>query len=279
MPETSLYPPPRPLTVGEVLDLSFRIYRRTFVKCLLFGALVVVANWLPNIYSILRGQSIAQSMLNPGADLGRAVAALVGGLLAALFPMAIILRQYRMITGGEIGGEFLRALKMLGRIVLMGILFALAVLACLLFLVPAFFASGFTRYALIAVLLLPLMYVVIRFMCCFTAMAIENTGASASLARSWELTGGNVLRLTAIDTVAVFLLIVLYAVVASLTGFLYVVFGKTDVALISAAVGVMVVAAGALASPYYSALGLAIFGDLAARKEGVDLAQRITAEA
>ena len=278
MREPTLYPPPRPLTVGEVLDLSFRIYRSTFAKCLVFGALTVVANWLPNLYSIARGQTVAQSVLSPGADLGRAATALIAGLLAALFPMAIILRQYRIITGGETGGEFTRALKLLGRMVLMGILFVLAMLACLLFLVPAFFASGLTRYALIAVLLLPVTYVFIRFMCCFTAMAVENTSAAGSLARSWELTGGNVLRLTAIDTVAVFLLIVLYAVVASLTGFLYVVLGKTDVALISAAVGVMVVAAGALASPYYSALGLAIFGDLAARKEGVDLAQRITAE-
>src|SRR5690348_5202114 len=111
MQETTLYPPPRPLTVGEVLDLSFRIYRRTFAKCLVFGGLVVVANWLPNIYSIARGQTVAQSVLSPDADPGRIAAALVAWLLALLFPMAIILRQYRMITGAAIGGEFMRALR------------------------------------------------------------------------------------------------------------------------------------------------------------------------
>jgi hypothetical protein len=32
-----------------------------------------------------------------------------------------------------------------------------------------------------------------------------------------------------------------------------------------------------LAIPFYTALGLAVFGDLTARKEGTDLAQRIAA--
>jgi hypothetical protein len=108
-------------------------------------------------------------------------------------------------------------------------------------------------------------------------MVIEDTGAAASLSRSWELTGGSVLRLSAIYTVAIFLLLVLYIVIGSLTGFLYAVLGKGDVALIAAGIGVVTVAAGALASPYYSALGLAVFGDLLVRKEGADLSQRIAA--
>jgi hypothetical protein len=171
----------------------------------------------------------------------------------------------------------LRALRLLGRIILIVILYALLAVVCLLFLVPAIFVTGLTRYALIAVLLLPCAYVLLRLACAFTAMVVENTGAAASLARSWELTGGQVLRLTAMYTVALFLLVVLYTVVASLTAFLYAVLGRGDVALIAAGVGVMTVAAGALASPYYSALGLAVFGDLLVRKEGADLSQRISA--
>src|SRR5579862_787966 len=88
MPEPTLYPPPRPLSVGEVLDLSFQIYRRTFVKCLLFGALLVVARWLPNAYSIARGQSVAQSMLRPSVDAPHLVLLFVGLLLAFVFPVA-----------------------------------------------------------------------------------------------------------------------------------------------------------------------------------------------
>jgi hypothetical protein len=49
------------------------------------------------------------------------------------------------------------------------------------------------------------------------------------------------------------------------------------VALITATLGVVSVAVGALATPFYTALGLAVFGDLTVRKEGADLAQRISA--
>jgi hypothetical protein len=277
MSETTLYPPPRPLKVGEVLDLSFRIYRRTFVKCLLFGGLVVVANWLPNLYGIARGQTVVQSVVTPAPSLTLAALTIVGTLLAMLFPVAITFRQYRMITGEATGGELLRALRLLGRIILIVILLVLLVLACLLFLVPAIFVTGLTRYVLIAILLLPLTYVLLRMVCGFTAMVVEDTGAAASLARSWELTGGNVWRLAAIYTVAVFLLAVLYLAVGVVTTFLSVVLGKGDLALIAAIVGVVTVAIGALASPYYSALGLAVFGELVVRKEGADLSQRISA--
>jgi Membrane domain of glycerophosphoryl diester phosphodiesterase len=277
MPEPTLYPPPRPLTVGEVLDLSFQIYRRTFVKCLLFGALLVVSRWLPNVYGVVRGETVTQSLVTPSFDSGRVVLLIVGMLLAFLFPVAIISRQYRIITGQPIGGEFLQALGWFGRIILIVILMALAGAACGVLLIPAFFASGPLRYLLFALLLLPMGYVFLRLVCVFTVMVIENTGAADSLARSWELTGGNVLRLMAINTVALFLLLVLYIVVGSLTGFLYAVFGRGDVALIAAAMGVVTVAAGALATPFYSALGLAIFGDLRVRREGADLSQRISA--
>jgi len=273
----ALFPPPRPLSVGEVLDLSFRIYRRTFVKCLVFGGLVVVANWLPNLYAIARGQTVVQSMVKPVADVPHSLIVILASLLAVVFPVAIIYRQYRMVTGQDIGGELLRTLRLFWRIVLICILYCLVSLACLVAVVPAFLASGLTRYALIAVLLLPLGYVLLRLTSAFTAMVIENTSASGSLSRSWELTGGSVLRLSAIYTVAIFLLLVMYIVIGSLTAFLYAVLGKGDVALIAAGIGVVTVAAGALASPYYSALGLAVFGDLVVRREGADLSQRISA--
>lgn len=277
MPEATLYPPPRPLTVGEVLDLSFRIYQRTFVKCLVLGGLIVVVNWLPNLYSIARGQTVVQAVVKPHTDAGHVVTLLIALALAFVFPVALIFRQYNMITGQATGGELLHALRLLGRIVLIVILLALTGLVCGIALAPAFMTTGVWRWVLFAVLLLPMCYVFLRLACTFTAMALENTGATTSLGRSWDLTGGNVLRLTAIYTVALFLLLVLYVAVGSAAAFLSAVLGKGDVALMAAAVGVMTVLAGALASPYYSALALAVFGDLVVRKEGADLSQRISA--
>jgi hypothetical protein len=66
-------------------------------------------------------------------------------------------------------------------------------------------------------------------------------------------------------------------VVTAVTGLLYVVLGHGDVAVVSAAVAVVMVFVGALATPFYSALGLAVLGDLSVRTEGADLAQRIAA--
>ena len=43
--------------------------------------------------------------------------------------------------------------------------------------------------------------------------------------------------------------------------------------------GVVGVALGALATPFYTALALAVLGDLKVRKEGTDLEQRISATA
>jgi len=278
MPEATLYPPPRPLTVGEVLDLSFRIYSRTFVKCLVFGGFVVVSSWLPNIYLLAHGQSPFQGVKHPQLDLGYAATLIVGMVLALVFPVAIVYRQYNMATGRPTGGELPRALRMLLRIVLIYVLLVVAGVACALLLIPAFFApAGLPRYAVIAVLCLPLAYVFLRFALAFTAMAIEDTGAVRSLGRSWELAGGNVLRLMVIYTVGIFLLLVLYIIGGSLAAFLSFAVGRGDVALMAAVAGVMTVAAGALASPYFAALSLAIFGDLSVRKEGADLSQRISA--
>lgn len=277
MPEPTLYPPPRPLTVGEVLDLSFQIYRRTFVKCLLFGALLVVVNWLPNLYAVTHGQTVVQSVVRPVVDAGHIAVTLVMLVLAFLFPLAILDRQYKLITGRAPGGELLRALRLLGRMILVMLLLVGTGVACGLVLIPAFFASGAARYALFLLLLLPMAYVYVRMMCAMTVLVVEDAGPAASLARSWELTGGSVLRLSAIYVVALFLLIVMYIVVGALTGFLYAVIGHGDVALIAAALGVVWVLVGALASPYYSALGLAIYGDLLVRREGADLSQRISA--
>src|SRR5579863_5315102 len=95
------YPPQRQLSVGEVLDLTFRIYRATLVRCLLFAACGVLAGQLPNIYTLARGRPLAHG----GMDLLRAqmqdpaigTLYLVGALLTAVFYAAVLLRQRNML--------------------------------------------------------------------------------------------------------------------------------------------------------------------------------------
>ena len=109
------YPPQRQLSVGEVLDLSFRIYRTTFVKCLLFATCGVIAGQLAGIYALLKGRTPARGSSAMGGMLelmqDRTVVALylVGIVLTVIFYAAVLLRQRAIITDGTVGGELTAA--------------------------------------------------------------------------------------------------------------------------------------------------------------------------
>jgi membrane-anchored glycerophosphoryl diester phosphodiesterase (GDPDase) len=108
-------------------------------------------------------------------------------------------------------------------------------------------------------------------------MLVAPMGAAGAFARSWRLTSGNFWRLVLIFSVGGVILLVLYLLTSGVAGVILGIFGRGDVAVITATLAVVIVAVGALAIPFYTALGLAVFGDLTARKEGTDLAQRIAA--
>src|SRR2546421_12971873 len=57
-----LYPPPRPQSVGEILDSAFRIFRATLVKCLPYAIAAVIAGQLPNIYYLVRGRNMLKGL-------------------------------------------------------------------------------------------------------------------------------------------------------------------------------------------------------------------------
>ena len=57
----TLYPPPRPQSVGEILDSAFRIFRATLVQCLPYAIAAVIAGQLPNIYYLVSGEVYARA--------------------------------------------------------------------------------------------------------------------------------------------------------------------------------------------------------------------------
>jgi hypothetical protein len=258
------YPPPRPLSVGEVLDLTFRIYRASVVSCLIFAALGVIANQLPNLYSVSRGATLLQALLTPKNSLMLWSLMLAGALLGLVFTGAVVLRQYAIATGHPVGGELPRSLGRLPGLVLLMVLFGATFAVGAMFIGAAFIFSGMARVFLALLLCLPILYAVVAVSCSLTAMYVTPMGAAAAYVRSVRLTSGSFWRLSVIYTIGVIVL---------LMGIL----GRGDVALITATLGVVSVAIGALATPFYTALGLAVFGDLTVRKEGADLAQRISA--
>jgi ABC-type long-subunit fatty acid transport system fused permease/ATPase subunit len=276
------YPPQRPLSVGEVLDLSFRIYRATVVKCLLFSAGGVIAGQLANIYMLASGRAqvkgsagwevVATQLRDPPL----LALTLIGAVLTLVFYAAVLLRQRQMISEGAAGGEFAAALRRLPALLGLVILIWAACVACF---VPAFVTGGGLRILLVLAGIIALSYGFVAISCAMPVLFIEDAGPLASLSRSWRLTTGSFWRLSVIYTVALIVLLVLYVVIAAVAGFLAAILGHGDVAMVTAFAEVVGVALGALATPFYGALALAVLGDLKVRKEGADLEQRISATA
>jgi hypothetical protein len=279
------YPPRRPLSVGEVLDLTFQVYRATLVKCLLAAALAVIAGQLTNIYVLAKGRSLSggggwagllQALQGLNQDPMYWVVYLLGTVLTLIFYAVVILRQYALISGRAPSGEFAAAARRSPELVGLMILVGVSVVACFL---PALLLSAPGRYVLLVLLLIPASYVAVLLSCAFTVLLVTGSGPVASYARSWRLTSGSFWRLSLIYTVGVIVLLAFSALLGALAAFLAGILGRGDLALMAATTGVIVVGMSALTIPLYTAMALAVFGDLTARKEGVDLEQRISAPA
>jgi hypothetical protein len=265
-----------------VLDLTFRIYRATFVKCLLFATCGVVAGQLAGIYALAKGRTLPQGsagvagMLAQMQDRVFDALYIVGLVLTLIFYAAVILRQRAIITDGPVGGELTAALRRTPALI--GLL-VLVVLACAACCVPAWVTSGALRALLAVAAVVVLSYGVVAISCAQTILLVEDAGPAASLVRSWRLTTGSFWRLSLIYTVALIILIALYLVIAAVAGFLAAVLAHGDVAMVTAFAEVIGIILGALATPFYGGLALAVLADLKVRKEGADLAQRISATA
>lgn len=278
------YPPRRPLSVGEVLDLTFQIYRATGLRCLLFAAFGVIVGQLASIYALSKGrglggggwQGIVQALSSANKDPLYWVAYVLGIVLPLIFYAAIMLRQHAMITGQPVGGELGIAARRLPALIGVSLLIAASTAACFL---PALLLSGPARYGLIVLLLIPASYVLVRLSCAFLTLVLNGAGPVASYVRSWRLTSGSFWRVSVVYTVGMIVLLVFSVVLFFVAGVLAAVLGRGDVALVAATTGAIVVAMSALTVPYYTAMGIAVLGELGARKEGADLEQRIAASA
>ena len=200
----------------------------------------------------------------------------VGLVLTLIFYAAVLLRQRAIITDGAVGGELAAALRRTPALVALVILNALG---CLALFVPVFVTGGALRVLLVLAALVVLCYGLVALSSAMTVLLVEEAGPVASVTRSWRLTSGNFWRLSVIYTVALIILIALELVIAALAGFLAGALVHGDVAMVTAFAEVIGIILGALVTPFYGALALAVLADLKVRREGADLAQRISATA
>jgi|SRR5215467_4923062 len=272
---TNLYPPPRPLSVGETIDLAFRIFRATLITCLLLAGLAVIASELSTFYKLASHRPLVSLM--DERDPKYWLLYFVGWLLALVLYSAMMLRQYAVVSGRTPSAELAAVLRRLPGLLLLGLLFFLATSVWFI-PVGVFRNSGIlTVILLVAVLSIPATWVGIRLSASWPIFLLTGRDAVSSLTHSGRLVSGSWWRLAAIYTVALIVLLVLYMVTGLIAVIVAVSFARGDVAAATALASVIAVIMSAVGAPFFTAVLLAVYGDLSVRREGADLSQRISA--
>src|SRR5256885_5257844 len=237
-----LYPPPRPQSVGEILDSAFRIFRATLLKCLPYATVAVIAGQLPTLYKMATGHPL----LPPGQTSDPLSWVLdtwvrqirdplwwAASLIVTVLGSAILLRQHAIATGRPRTTivDLVTALQRLPAVVLLLILSGLAIAVWVL---PAFALHGSMRYLLLLLLLAPASCVAIALSCGWPVLLVTGRGALESMTHSARLTWGSWWRLTLIYTVAAVLLVALYSLAGVIALVLSLLLAHGDIAVFTA---------------------------------------------
>jgi membrane-anchored glycerophosphoryl diester phosphodiesterase (GDPDase) len=295
-----IYPPSRPQSVGEVLDSAFRIYSTTLLKCLPYSFASVIVGQILSLYDVLHRPAaapLAAAAVQPAHGPVWGLLALLVAAASMMFTNAVFLRQYALSTGRvtSMPEELSKSLRRVPGVFLMGILIALALLATIIPVAVVLGATGafaaithpaglsasqiWSMIAVVSVVATAASWVVIKWICAMPVYLLTERGPIESMSHSWKLTAGNFWRLSIIYAVGVVLLIVFYVLASIVGGMVALWLGRGDVFLWLAVLTTVIALLAALFTPFYHALILAVFGDLSVRREGADLAVRISATA
>lgn len=252
-----LYPSSHPQSIGQVLDGAFRIFQATLVKCLPHGVLSMIAGQLPNIYFLAIGRPLHE--FGAGDPVWWFLYAL-GTLIGLIIWSAMLLRQRSIATRRptDARAELLEALRRAPALV--------GLFALMLVLVVA---------GLVA-LLLPGLYLMVALILAWLILLIEPAGPVVAVRRSLHLVKGSWWRTSVVLVVAAFAALVFYFVAFVVLATALSLTGANDFAMLTAASVIVLVALGAVGAPFYGAVLFALHGDLQLRREGTDLASRLT---
>jgi len=260
----------RPLSLGEILDRTFSLYRRNFL-------LFVGITGLPHL--LILGLNLTQVLLikaplitaqPPTREFQRAGGGLMAfGLFGLLIGVVIYVMAYLFSQAGtiyavselylgrttSIGASLRRAWGQLAN--LFGV--------CLL--------NGLAVIGAMILLIIPGIYVACRLITCVPAALLEDLGARESLERSFRLTKGSAGR--------AFVIYLLYFVLVYAAAFIFMMpFGVVtalaakDPTMLRLSVGLLQVGnflAGVLVGPFLLIATSVFYYDLRVRKEAFDL--------
>ena len=268
---SAFYPPARPLSVGEVLDLVFQIFKATLVRGLPYGICAVVAQQLPNVYTLASGVSVRQA-LSAGQPIGIALFA-VGVLLALVAWSALLLQQRAIIEQRptSIKSELGAALRGLPSFFVATLLFLVVVGsgAAVIMVVPPQYRTGVR---------IPLeilgVYLAVLLSCTWPAVLFAGQGPLGALRQSARLVWGNWWRIAVVYVVGAAVVIVVSVLLGALIAAIVSSLGA-GIPVMTSVFAEVANVLGAVTAPFAGALLLAAFADLRVRKEGTDLKQRI----
>lgn len=188
----------RPLTLGELLDRTFLLYRRHFLVFVGIAA-------LPNLL-VLATQLVNIALGADGQLSGAVVAtALIAGLIAiavsAMVQAATLVAVSRLhlerpvSIGNALASIKDRVLPILGFILLTALVLVSAVMVVA---IPAVLLGSLTAMAIAGIAAIPLaigvIIVALRLALVIPVLVLERRSIAQSIARSWRLTSGSALR-------------------------------------------------------------------------------------
>jgi hypothetical protein len=260
----ALYPPLKPRSFAELLDAVLQIFRLSLLKCLPYATLAIIAGQLSTLYYLWRGRV---PVLDTNDPIGVTIYG-VGTLIFVMLAMTILLRQSTIAAGRPVAGsaDLLDTLRRAPGIVAISLLAGAPVVA---FLLAALALAPPYRTAGIIVMLAPAIYVWIALSFALPALMLARKGVLGSIAYSFRLVRGNWWRVAAMYGVGVGVILTLWTLVAAIVAMALSDdgTGATDDAAITRAISsAAILAVFAIGLTFYSALTLALFGDLEVRR-------------
>ncbi len=257
---TTLYPPARPRTFAELLDASLKIFRVTLPKCLPYASMAILFGQLSTLYDLARGQLPAPRDLN---DPVWVTLYTVGSLLFLILWMAMLLRQASVAAGRPPGkSDLLEALKQTPAIA--GICLIIGGVLLVLIAPPLTLAEPYRSIGF-GVMLLPTVYLSVALSLALPARMLAGKGVLQSLAYSLRLIRGHWARTALLYLVGSCIIIAVYLFTAVMVAMILPDAGRAQAAA-RAVMAAVVLADGAMALIFSTAMMLTVFADLELRQ-------------
>jgi hypothetical protein len=257
----ALYPPLKPRSFAELLDAVLQIFRLSLLKCMPYATVAIIAGQLSTFYYLIRGRL---PVLDSNDPVGVGLYG-VGTLIAVILWMALLRRQSGIAAGRPAAG-FADLLDTLKRAPAIAAIALLGGAAAAVFMLPALALAPPYRTAGIAVMLAPAIYVSIALSLALPALVLARKGVLASLAYSFRLVRGNWWRVAAAYLVGSAVILSLWFLVAAIATMALSDNDPGDAAIARAITSAAILAVLAVGLTFYSALTLALFGDLEVRR-------------